>query len=223
MLATGGDSAQPSSRNPNVHWIFSTSLTEKELNTLQKIRTLPLREKVRLVIVGRQEFGKGTDVLINSLPLIKKDFPQVSLEVIGDGAALSNFKALSVSMGLNAHVKFHGYVSHDEVTRLLHDCDLFCFPTASEGFPKVVLEALACGLPVITTRVSVLPNLIGTGCGMLIDEITPVEIAEAVRQCLSDSERYNAMSAQAVKTANQYSLERWRDTIGAFLHTSWEG
>jgi glycosyltransferase involved in cell wall biosynthesis len=99
---------------------------------------------------------------------------------------------------------------------------VFCFPTASsEGFPKVVLEALACGLPVVTTRVSALPELIGTGCGVLLDEVTPAAVAEGVRLCLSDGERYRAMSGAAVRTAREYSLERWRDSIGELLRAAW--
>lgn len=221
MMATGGDSTMPSSRNPNVSWIFATSLTEKELNAAKKIRKQPPKEKIRLVIVGRQEIGKGTEVLIESLPLIMNDFQQVNLDVVGDGMALPAFQKKASTLGLDDRVTFHGKVDHTSVMRLLNQADLFCFPTSTEGFPKAVLEALACGLPVVTTRVSVLPSLIGRGCGMLIDEITPEAIAKAVHKILSDPNRYSAMSAQAIETAKEYSLERWRDTIGTHLYAAW--
>ena len=68
MLATGGTPEPPSRHNPNVRWIFATSLTERELNALKKVRTLPSRRHVRLIIVCRQEKGKGTEVVIESLP-----------------------------------------------------------------------------------------------------------------------------------------------------------
>jgi glycosyltransferase involved in cell wall biosynthesis len=105
---------------------------------------------------------------------------------------------------------------------LLKKADLFCFPTtSSEGFPKAVLEALACGLPVITTRVSVLPALVGNGAGILLENATSLEIARGVRWCLADVARYQALSSSAVLTAAQYSLERWRDTIGSVLTPNW--
>jgi glycosyltransferase involved in cell wall biosynthesis len=119
-------------------------------------------------------------------------------------------------------VVFHGHVSHSRVLELLDKADLFVFPTrSSEGFPKAVLEALACGLPVVTTKVSVLPNLIQRGCGVLVDDDHPETIAAAVAFCLSDPQRYREMSASALAVASEFSLERWRDTIGEHLSRAW--
>lgn len=221
MLATGG-ALQPPSLNPHVRWIFSTSLTEQQLDDCAMHRHQPSRVKPRLIIACRQEKEKGTGVVIGNLPLILKDFPGASLDVVGDGNKLAEFKKLAVTLGVSDRVIFHGKVNHAEVIQLLQKADLFCLPTShSEGFPRAVLEALACGLPVITTLVSVLPQLVGAGCGVLLDEVTLTAIAQAIRECLSDTERYSRMSAQAIKTARQYSLERWRDTIGDLPHSVW--
>jgi colanic acid/amylovoran biosynthesis glycosyltransferase len=222
MLATGGGAELPSSANPNLRWVFSSSLTERELKTAGH-RNKRRDSSVRLIIVCRQEEKKGTEIVIESLPIIAKAFPLVTLDVVGDGSALLRHKDLARKLEINERVTFHGKVNHDEVVRLLRQADLFCYPTtASEGFPKVVLEALAQGLPVVTTKVSVLPKLIGeTGSGMLIDEAAPAAMADAVTAILTDMTRYSAMSEQAVKTASEYSLERWRDTIGVLLQAAW--
>src|SRR5207248_10457556 len=127
---------------------------------------------------------------------------------------LRDFRQLADSLAVSHRIVFHGKVDHMRVIELLKQADLFCYPTrASEGFPKVVLEALACGLPVVTTRVSVLAELIGAGGGQLLDEATPEAVAKAVLEIMSKSDSYHAMSAQAIKTARHYSLERWSDTI----------
>lgn len=220
MLATGGAAEPPSSRNPNVKWIFSTSLSEQDLRACNRhLQPVPSATP-RLIIIGRQERGKGTELLIQSLPLVLEEFPNATLDVVGDGAALPDFQNLAVTLGLQDHVMFHGKVDHARVLDLLRHADVFCFPTSSEGFPKVVLEALACGLPVVTTRVSVLPELIA-GCGILVEKDSAIAIARAVNACLSDTRRYQAMSLKAGETAWNYSLECWRDTIGQMLRGAW--
>jgi Glycosyltransferase len=221
VLATGGSTEPPSRRNRAISWIFSTSLSAEELQSSARQREGLPGDHPRLIIACRQEREKGTATLIESLPLLLPDYPNATLDVVGGGGALSEFEDLAVKLGVRARVTLHGNVDHSTVIRRLQQADLFCFPTSSEGFPKVVLEALACGLPVLTTRVSVLPQLIGTGCGVLLDEVTPASVAEGVRLCLSDGERYRAMSRTAVRTARQYSLERWRETIGDILRMAW--
>lgn len=222
MLATGGAETPPSERNREIRWIFSTSLKASELLDCGVLHEAPSDGRARLIIACRQEHAKGTGVAIESLPLILNDFPGATLDVVGDGGALADFREQARSLDLNGRVIFHGKVGHDRVTELFRRADLFCYPTsASEGFPKVVLEALACGLPVVTTRVSVLPRLINEGGGVLIDEATPVALATAAKACLSDAGRYRDLSHRAVQSASLYSLERWRDTIGDLLRERW--
>ena len=220
MLATGGADEPPSKTNSNVRWIFSTSLGEKELQSPS--RELPTDGRAKLIIVCRQDELKGTGTVIQSLPLILSALPRATLDVVGDGASLSGFRKLAETLRLSDRVTFHGKVNHEAVVELLKQADLFCYPTrASEGFPKVVLEALAGGLPVITTRVSVLPELIGAGGGVLLDEPTAEALARSIVSTLSDAEAYRQMSVRAIETATQFSLERWRDTIGNHLENQW--
>jgi glycosyltransferase involved in cell wall biosynthesis len=221
MLATGGDGHPPSARNPRIRWIFSTTLCEQELSETGQVRKLLPTGAYRLITVCRQERGKGTDVLIESLPAIRAVFPETTVDVVGDGDAVPALRAAAESLGLSEQVRFHGKVNHESVMRLLSQAHLFCYPTASEGFPKAVLEALASGLPVITTPVSVLPALIGSESGVLLGEAGPEALARAVVDCLSDADRYRAMSESALQRAREYSLEKWRDTIGGMLREAW--
>jgi glycosyltransferase involved in cell wall biosynthesis len=93
---------------------------------------------------------------------------------------------------------------------------------ASEGFPKVVHEALACNLPVVTTKVSVLPRLLKAGGGLALDtSITPKVLAEAILNILENPKLYETMAIQAGKTANHYSLEAWSEKIKQHIDESW--
>ena len=221
MLATGGSVDVPSRRNKNIKWIFSTSLRRKQIESSEP-RTLPDGGCIRLVIACRQEPRKGTDVVIKSMPDILKLFPNAFLHVVGDGSCLFEWQSMAERLGLNESITFHGKLQHSEVLAVLRQAHIFCFPTdASEGFPKVVLEALASGVPVITTRVSVLPELMKSGCGVLIDRPNSSDLAAAVIEICSDENRYKEMSITAIETAKQYSLEDWRDRIGQILREAW--
>jgi glycosyltransferase involved in cell wall biosynthesis len=222
MLATGGSDDPPSKKNRNIRWVFSTSLRQADLSNTRP-RELPVDGSIRLIIACRQEERKGTDVVIRSLPLLLAEYPNLTLDVVGGGSLLGELERLAESFGVSNKVRFHGHVAQTRVVELLSEAHIFCFPTtASEGFPKAVLEALAGGLPVVTTRVSVLPMLIGKGCGRLINEATPESLADAVRSICVDPSSYRTMSANALHTAREYSLENWRDFIGQTLSSAWK-
>jgi hypothetical protein len=223
MLATGAGEQPPSAINPALHWIFSSSLRAAELSRNAASGGKALGATIRLIMASRQEPAKGTQVIIEALPHILQRHANVQLDVVGDGSHLDALKAQTRALGLEQHVLFHGKVDQLQVIRLLQQADLFCFPTSSsEGFPKGVLEALSCGLPVVTTRVSVLPRLISQGCGVLLERPTAEALANAVSSLLSDPVRYRQMSTQAIRVAASFSLENWRDTIGQWVHEAWQ-
>ena len=221
MFATGGAAEPPSRKNPNLKWIFSTSLRAGQLEK-GSARTLPSDGKLKLIIACRQEERKGTDKVIDSLPAVHAVFPHATLDVVGDGSLIPTLKRRVEVLGLDDHVTFHGRIEPRRVIGLLKQSHVFCYPTlASEGFPKVVLEALASGLPVISTRVSVLPKLLGSGAGVLLEKADSDHLARAVIELASDDDAYSRMSALAMETASEYSLEKWRDVIGAALRRAW--
>jgi glycosyltransferase involved in cell wall biosynthesis len=222
MLATGGADDAPSIRNANIKWIFSTSLSQDEIRNAIP-REFPADGKLKLITACRLEKRKGVDIVVESLPLILKKFPNATLDIVGGGSLLNELKSRMKALNLEDKITFHGKVEHSEVINLMKKAHVFCFPTsASEGFPKVVLEALACGLPILTTKVSVLPKLIGNGCGVLLDETTNQTVAGAIEKICVNPGEYQQMSVRAVAAAQQYSLENWRDFIGETLRQSWQ-
>lgn len=222
FLATGGAITPPSAKNANIKWIFSTSLTKTEIATNASPRKSVSPDSLCLIAVGRLEEGKNLHLLIESLPYIQKAFPRAQLKILGDGSEMGKLTKLAATLGITQSVCFYGRVEHSAVLDLLHAADIFCFPTNSEGFPKAVLEALVCGLPVITTHVSALPLLIeGNQCGIVLRELTSRTIADAVCKIVQDQQAYCEMSLRAVETAKAYSLENWRDTLGSVLKTQW--
>lgn len=221
VLATGGGIEPPSRSNSTIRWIFASTMRISEMAALKRRvswkRGLPLR----LITVARQEPGKHTDQLLRALALVRQHYPQTTLDVVGNGSCLPALKQLAAELELEDAVAFHGQVDHDTVIKLLREAHLFCFPTDSEGFPKAVQEALACGLPVVATPVSVLAQLIGSHNGALIQDIQAPTIAQAVLSITTDESRFTTLVENAYGTAQEYSLEAWRDRIGEMLSEAW--
>lgn len=221
MFATGGTKTAPSERNPHIKWIFSTSLTNIDIKE-STIRQFPKNGRLKLISACRLEERKGVDVVLKSMPVILKKYPKATLDIVGDGSLMNDLKEIAEKLKIKERVKFHGKVKQTEVIKLMKQAHVFCFPTtASEGFPKVVIEALACGLPVITTKVSGLPKLIGQGGGILLEKAMDKAVAEAVLDICADNKRYRQFSSKAINTAQQYTLENWRDVIGENLRQAW--
>lgn len=224
VFATGGGSELPEPGRPEIGWIFSTTLTEAELAELPRAEPWRPGQPARLVAVGRLTRGKNVASAIRALAEIRADHPGATLDVLGHGPELGTLEALAAGLGLAEAVTFHGNVAHEDVMAKLGASHLLVFPTrVAEGFPKAVLEAMACGVPVLAAAVSVIPELLGEGRGVLLDGTTPEAVAAGLRRALSDADALAAAAEASRRHAARFSLERWRDAIGARLESAWQG
>jgi len=222
VWATGGGFDPPSEANENIRWIFATSLEKHELDNLTPATAWQPGQILRLITIGGLRPGKNISAAISSLPLIKKTCENVSLDILGDGELHENLNALVERLNCADIVTFHGNVEHKTVLELLSRSHLFVFPTLREGFPKALLEAMACGLPVIANPVSVIPYLVEKNqCGLLLKKPDAESIAAAVLQMIADHQRMKQMGENAHAAAETYTLENWRDLIREELEYAW--
>ena len=123
--------------------------------------------RLRLAWAGRLAPGKGLEVLLEALALLVADEAEghrTELVLIGDGPARGALEARAIALGINERIHWLGYVA-DRATYMdaLASCDLFVFPSPAEGFPKVILDAMAAGLPVVATASGELGELARAG------------------------------------------------------------
>jgi glycosyltransferase involved in cell wall biosynthesis len=221
VFATGADRVPPSV-NPAIRWLFSSTVRERDVAALGIPRRLEAGRHRRLIIAGREVDIEATATVLRAYSMLSAEFPDATLDVVGNGAALSKTRRLAAEMVPDGRVTFHGPLDQERLFELLRQVDLFCLPAVeTEAFRQTVHEALACGIPLVATRDSVLPALLDTGCGVFLDDKTPAALATAVTACLRDPERYRRMSSAAVETAKAYTLERWRETIRSALQAAW--
>jgi L-malate glycosyltransferase len=121
----------------------------------------------RMIAVASLQPAKGIPQLLESLRgIAHRDF---LLDVVGDGPARAEYEQLARQAGLAERIVFHGFQPKPVVASLMQSADFFVLPSLGETFSVVVVEAMACGLPVLATRVGGVPELVDDRAGMLVE------------------------------------------------------
>jgi len=150
------------------------------------------------VMVATFKEQKGHCHLLDALPEVVKEFPDLIVLLIGDGELKKAIQARTLSLHLETHVHFLG--NRQDVPALLATSDLFILPSLWEGLPMALIEAMASGLPVIATRVSGTSQVMVHGeTGLLVAPGNSTELAHAILELLSNP----SMAFQMGKTARQ--------------------
>ena len=137
-----------------------------KLDAREKLGILP--NQTFILTVGSLDEVKGTRFLIEALGTMKKsNHPTPLLISIGDGPLRLSLCSLAEELGIVDHVRFLGKIPHKEIPRWMNAADLFCLPSIREGHPNVVIEALACGVPVVASNVGAISEIINSTNGYI--------------------------------------------------------
>ncbi len=170
--------------------------------------------RVNLICLGFVYPLKGIHYLLEALTIIKNIYPDFTLYIVGD-IPLEKWEGYKVGIqdyvkenGLSDHVVFAGW--QDNALGVLSAMDILIHPSTSEGFPAVILEAMAFGKPVVATRVGGARDLIEDGRnGFLVHPESPSGIAEKLKILLQDSEKRTAIGVEGRKTVfSNYRIDR---------------
>lgn len=168
------------------------------------------RPGTRLLFTGRLAAVKGLPVLLESLVSLKAKHPDLRLTVVGDGPDRSALEQMTRQLGLESHVKFVGYQSQAEVREQVQQTDVFVLPSFAEGVPVVLMEAMAASVPVVTTRIAGIAELVEDGVsGYLVAPGDSVALAERISLLLADSElRSRFGAAGRVKVEQEFNIHQ---------------
>ncbi|MEM7522749.1 MAG: glycosyltransferase [Pseudomonadota bacterium] len=117
----------------------------------------------RLIFVGRLAAVKGAPVLLDAFARLHAKHPEATLTFVGDGEDRRWIEARIAALGLSEAITITGYQSQAEVAAYLARADVFVLPSFAEGLPVVLMEAMASRLPVVTTRIAGIPELVEDG------------------------------------------------------------
>lgn len=176
-------------------------------------RELGAADAPLLLFVGRLQPWKGVETALRALVLL----PEARLAVAGDGEDRARLEALAVELGIAGRVRFLGSVERSELPRLYSSADLLVATShASETFGIGLVEAQACGLPVVASRFGGFPEVIDEGStGLLFPPRDPAALAAAARSLLECPERRAAVAAAAPGWAAQFAWPAVTDRIEA--------
>jgi glycosyltransferase involved in cell wall biosynthesis len=152
-----------------------------------------------IVVVGRMMAHKRIDMLLEAVALLHADGLAVTCRIIGDGPERDNLHAKAQGLGIDCAVDFrHDVAEQKDVYALMKAARMFVFPSAREGFGIAVLEALACGLPVVTTSApdNLALHLVANSARSVICDATPADLAASIklvylRDALEDDRQAN--------------------------------
>jgi glycosyltransferase involved in cell wall biosynthesis len=141
---------------------------------------LPLNKRV-LLSVGNLVEVKGHTYLIDAMNIVLKKRNDVIAVIIGSGPLQEQLQKKVIQLGLNGKILFVGRKMHEEIPMWLNASDIFVLPSLGEGFPTVIPEALACGKPVIGTKVGGVPEALSNpDVGFLVNPRDSKSLADAI-------------------------------------------
>jgi glycosyltransferase involved in cell wall biosynthesis len=192
--------------------------------SLTPYENLPSREEARaqlglpaggfiVGIVARVTGLKGHVLLIEVFARLLEKFPGALLLIVGDGAGLVAVRARIQELGVEESMLVMG--ARSDVPKILAAMDVFCLPSEMEGMPMTVLEAMAAGLPVVTSNVGGIPAVVEAGrTGLMVPARAAEELEAALLALASDPGRARQMGGAGQQSLmREFSLER---TIGAY-------
>jgi len=163
-----------------------------------------------LLCVGRLTPAKGQHLLLDAIAALHHTGEKVLLELAGDGPDRVSLQQHAEALGISTLVKFHGALNHDQVRALYASCDAFVLPSFAEGIPVVLMEAMASGLPCLSTRIAGIPELIEDGeSGFLASPSSLDELTDRLRQLINDPVLRSRLASNGRKrVCETYDLER---------------
>ena len=140
-------------------------------------------KRLTLLSVGHLIPRKGHDIVIGAL----EHLPDVDLLIVGEGPERRRLETLARTLRVMDRVRFLGHVPHEELVRLYSAADALVLASSREGWANVLLEAMACGTPVVASNVWGTPEVVSTpAAGILVRERTPVAFSNAIRGLLAN-------------------------------------
>jgi glycosyltransferase involved in cell wall biosynthesis len=194
--------------------VFSFDNPSMTLQDIQVARSTVvdkrLEQPLRFVFVGRTETVKGLGIALEVTKSILSHCRDIYLDVLGDGPERQMFERMSAQLGLTGRVTFHGWVPHDHVCDFLVRSHFILLASSSEGWPKVLSEAMSYGVVPVASDVSAIPQILEeTGAGVALPVRDVAGFTRAIVELIHDPTKWGEMSRAGMDAAPRFTYERY--------------
>lgn len=175
----------------------------------------PPNAQVKILFIGRLIPRKGFQRVVRALPLVRQ-LARVpfEVEVVGTGAAQTDLDALAAKLGISDLIRYVGTVPYDKLERSYQYADIFVLTSLSEGMPSVILEAMACGLPIVASDVGGNNEIVNEGDNGFLIRGDDIELlAERLAELVNNGELRRRMGERSRQLALRYD---WSSIMGQY-------
>ncbi len=167
----------------------------------------------KILYLGGLTKRKGIYEVIYAFNKLLKTRTDVKLLIGGGGEESSKVQKKIKELKIDKYVEYLGFVAESDLPSLYHQADIFVYPSKYEGFGYTVLEAMACGIPVITSNTSSLPEIVGDAA-ITVDPTNREELYTKMTYLLDNESVQKELQQQGPKQANKY---KWENSVNSLL------
>ncbi|MFT3739988.1 MAG: glycosyltransferase [Breznakibacter sp.] len=182
------------------------------------VRDISDKQPVRLVFVGTLTANKRPLVAVKTLKRLLDSGIDAQLTLIGGGNQEAMLRQAVEEMDVAHRVVFTGKISPGEVIGYFQKSHFLVFMSMSEGWPKVVAEAMWWGCVPVSTRVSCVHSMLGNGMRGVLVEPDAQLVAKAILDLITNDNAYRQMAMSGMEWAREYTLERFEEDVVKLLH-----
>jgi len=201
----------------------------KKINSILKIKIIyngidtakfkPLKKQptdtLKIICPARLIKRKGQDILINSVSKLKKEDIKIKVDFIGEGDEKGNYVKSVKKYKLEENIIFSGYIAGEKMPQKYGEADIFVLASYNEGMSNAMLEAMACGLPVIVTDVGGTEELVDKNNGFVFKPGDNAALTKILKHISENKEIINKLGQNSRKKAENF---KWENIAKEYLH-----
>jgi glycosyltransferase involved in cell wall biosynthesis len=210
-------------QKPHVHSFLNPCLTEQEIaDASELVKEKRLSYPIRLLYVGLLATTKGVGQVLNIVSYLHRGGLQITLDLVGDGPERPHFERITKTLNISQLVKFHGWVPRPSLAPIYAQSHIILLPSISEGWPKVLSEAMAYGVVSIAGAVSSIPQILGdTGTGVAFPPEDVDAFAKAIIDFAKEPQKWQSASSAGIAAATRFTYENYVCELSDMFQDAW--